>query len=102
MVGNDNFKCNSSMDTYGYLYNNTFNPVYPAENVSAKDDDNGGYGQFMFSIFLQTMKQYVLVVTTFYQHIAEPFSITVTGLTSLYFSPFNASSKDTKYLGELL
>ncbi|CAF2845938.1 unnamed protein product [Rotaria sp. Silwood2] len=95
MDGNYGILCNSSMDTYGYLYNNTFDPAYPTMNILAIDDDSGGYYQFMFTIVLQTLSQYILVVTTFNKNVTGPFTITAVGLASVEFSRINISSGST-------
>ncbi|CAF4022554.1 unnamed protein product [Rotaria sp. Silwood1] len=87
------FVCNSSMDTYGYLYNNTFNPAYPAMNVLTKNDNAGGNLQFMLSRSLQTLSRYILVVTTYYKNITGPFTITAMGSASVGFSRINVTSK---------
>ena len=52
-------------DTYLYLYQNSFNPLSPATNLIASDDD-GGVG--LYSLISQSLIQgttYVLVFTTF-------------------------------------
>ncbi|CAF4100912.1 unnamed protein product, partial [Rotaria sp. Silwood2] len=102
MDGNYTFLCNSSMDTYGYLYNNTFDPVYPTMNILAIDDDSGGNYQFMFSMFLQTLSQYILVATTYNKNITGPFTITAHGLAPVGFTRINISSKSSMYFREFL
>ena len=91
------------MDTYGYIYNNSFNSSFPDQNVLASDDNsgNGGYGrdknQFKFIIILERMKTYILVTTTRYQSIIGSFSITVAGPASVNLSRTYIQSKNSIY-----
>jgi hypothetical protein len=41
---------NSTINTYGYLYLNSFNPLNIAENLIAGDDDKGGDSQFLIEM----------------------------------------------------
>ncbi|CAF2844334.1 unnamed protein product [Rotaria sp. Silwood2] len=102
MNGNYTIGCNSSIDTYGYIYNNSFDPFYPIGNFLAEDDDSGDNNQFLFSIFLQTLTRYILIVTTYDGLDTGPFSIIATGLSSIRFSQINAFSKHSMYFKELI
>jgi hypothetical protein len=74
-----NLSSNSTMDTCGYLYNDTFNPFKPSTNLLVRDDDrNGGY-QFRLTICLRANTTYLLLVTTYYRNTVGPFSIIVSG-----------------------
>jgi hypothetical protein len=89
---------NNSMDTYGYLYTNTFDPTFSDAPSIAIDNDSGGNGQFRFLIQLQAMVSYILVVTTSEPNITGSFTITGIGLTSISFGPANISGKNSHYL----
>jgi hypothetical protein len=69
----------STMDTYGYLYNNTFNPFNPSTNLLTMDDDSNGGGQFRLTTDLQANTTYLLLVTTYSRNVVGPFSIFVSG-----------------------
>ncbi|UJR19005.1 hypothetical protein I4U23_022135 [Adineta vaga] len=71
--------CNSTFDTIGYLYNNTFNVIYPSANLIIADDESGGNSQFMFIIMLNSLLNYTLVVTTYEQNIIGSFTIVIVG-----------------------
>ncbi|CAF0923840.1 unnamed protein product [Adineta steineri] len=73
--------CSSTIDTYGYLYNNTFNSSTLSLNQIASDDDSGGNSQFMFLILLQAVGKYILIVTTYNQNVTGSFSIISTGVS---------------------
>ncbi|CAF4171318.1 unnamed protein product, partial [Adineta steineri] len=77
---------NSTMDTYGYLYNDTLNPSFPDQNLMLSDNDAGSNSQFMLIITLQAMKQYTLVVTTYWAITTGTFSIIALGPASMNFS----------------
>ena len=55
----------STLDTYGLLYNGTFNPLDPRENLISEDDDGLGNNQFGFAVDLQSSVRYIVVATTF-------------------------------------
>lgn len=70
------FSSNSSMDTYGFLYRDTFDPFAPVRNQIARDDDSCGNGQFRLDHFLQKKRAYILVATVFGVADGDPFTIT--------------------------
>jgi hypothetical protein len=86
--------CTSSMDTYGYIYINAFDPIYPPANLLSYDDDSGGDHQFMFKVYLQILTEYILVSTTHYQNITGSFTITAIGPELVSFSQLDISSKN--------
>ncbi|CAF1199319.1 unnamed protein product [Rotaria sordida] len=61
---NYSFTSDGIIDTYGYLYNNSFHPSSPDQNLLFADDDSGGNGQFRFTVSLVPNVTYILVVTT--------------------------------------
>ncbi|CAF1244903.1 unnamed protein product [Adineta steineri] len=72
------FFSKSSMDTYGAIYNESFNPSNPKENRLLDNDEGCRLHQFKFAITLQTSITYILIITT-YNSVAGPFSIIVSG-----------------------
>ena len=94
-AGNYTIVCHSNMDTYGYLYNNAFDPVFPLLNLLKSNDDTGGNRQFKLKMFLQIRTQYILVTTTYDVGVTGSFSIIATGPTSIRFSPVNITSKNS-------
>lgn len=64
MSGIYNFSSSSSLDTYGYFYNDSFNPSYPSSNLIAEDDDGSDDRQYLISVDLQSGRTYTLVTTT--------------------------------------
>jgi hypothetical protein len=76
---------NSSIDTYGFIYNNHFNASSPTENLLMLNDD-GPYGnQIQMIISLETTVDYILVVTTYRASMEGIFSVTGRGLGSVRF-----------------
>jgi hypothetical protein len=77
------FTSTSSFNAYGCLYDGSFNPLSPSQNLIASDDDSGGSnGQFQISRSLQSGRIYILVVTTYSASITGSFSIRATGPAS--------------------
>jgi hypothetical protein len=75
------------MDTYGFLYNDSFNPIYPYRNLFMRDDDGAGYGQFKLTTFFEANITYVLVVTTFERLESGSFSIFTSGPNDVRLNP---------------
>ncbi len=73
------FQSDSTMDTYGYIYKNKFNPLNPLENLLSTNDDGGSNFQFRLDICLVVDMTYVLVVTTYDSRGTGKFSIAVFG-----------------------
>ncbi|UJR12170.1 hypothetical protein I4U23_016347, partial [Adineta vaga] len=79
--------CSSTMDTYGYMYNRTFNPAYPYQNMLLSDDETGENSQFLLTVVFQAMVQYILIVTTYEEKVTGRFSLIGQGPDSISFSP---------------
>jgi hypothetical protein len=80
----------SDIDTYGYIYENRFNPLNPAENLLASDGNGGGSdGQFKFEIPLYVDTIYILVVTTFSPKDIGEIKINLLGLANVTVKPFS-------------
>ncbi len=77
------FSSSSSIDTYGYLYESSFDPSNPSRNLIASDDDGAGDRQFQIGRYLQSGRKYILVVTTFRTGTTGSFSVRVVGSASV-------------------
>jgi hypothetical protein len=77
--GSHSFSSNSSVDTYGYLYEDYFNSLSPSEHLLSQEDGGCGNDQFKLVAYLQSNATYVLVVTTFYPSVTGVFSVIVSG-----------------------
>lgn len=73
------FDRNSSIDTYGFIYKNSFNPFNLYENIFSLDDNNCSHHQFKAVVQLQTNTTYIWVVTTRSPDVTGAFSIFVFG-----------------------
>lgn len=49
----------STIDTYGFIYNNSFDPRYPSLNLIQKDDDSGVNANFLFNMHLDKSIRYM-------------------------------------------
>lgn len=73
------FDSNSTIDTFAYLYNQTFDPYNPSLNLLQSDDDGAGSLQFRINISLLSDGSYVLVATTFRGNATAFFSVLAYG-----------------------
>ena len=73
------FDSSSSIVIYGYIYEHSFDPFNPAENLLAQSNYSCTGFHFQFTTYLQVNKMYVFVVTTFAPGIQGPFSVFVYG-----------------------
>jgi hypothetical protein len=69
----------SNINTYGYLYTNSFIPNDPFMNLFLQNIYGCGINQFKLDTFLQFNTDYILVVTTSTPNVTGPFSILVSG-----------------------
>jgi len=74
-----NLYSNSIIDTYGYIYNDSFNPCDPSLNLISEDDQSGDRNQFRLISSLRANTTYILVVTTSFPSVTGNFSILVSG-----------------------
>jgi hypothetical protein len=74
------------MDTFGYIYQNSFNPSNPSMNLIAQDDDSAGNRQFAVTLSLRSDVTYVLVFTTYYPSMTGPFLIVTSGPNNVIFN----------------
>ena len=91
--GNYSIRSISALDTFGSLYNDTFDPTYPSLNLLQSNDDGAGSSQFFLSLVLQTMIDYILVATTFSPMETGEFSIIVQGPATVNFTLTNATGQ---------
>lgn len=84
------FSTNSSIDTYGLLYDGEMDPSYPSSSLLAYNDDGGpGYGlQFKIIANLEAGGTYAIVVTTHGAMITGGFRIVASGPALLTLNSF--------------
>jgi hypothetical protein len=92
--GTYSFLSRSLIDTYGYLYESSFDPSYPSLNLIVSDDDGGEDRQFRISRYLQFGRTYILVVTTHESGTTGSFSIRATGPASLDMTAFTRTTSE--------
>lgn len=95
MTGSYTIRSVSNVDTYGYLYVNSFNPSNTALNLITQDDDSAGNLQFLMQSSLQSTNRYILVVTTYSVRMTASYSVTVTGPSRAYFNGPNMGFTST-------
>ena len=83
----------SSMDTFGYLYNRTFDPTYMSVNLILSDDDGYGNRQFLLSSILEAGGTFIAVATTYSANITGAFSVIATGPGPIGITKINATSE---------
>jgi hypothetical protein len=84
-------RSNSNIITYGYMYNDSFNPCDPSLNLISDDDESGDGNQFRLISSLLANTTYILVVTTYSPSETGNFSILVSDpndVTVNYFSEY--------------
>lgn len=67
------------LDTFGYLYRESFDPMNPYSNIIAYDDQSGGKNQFQLVTLLLRSETYFLVVTTYRGYTFGAFDIIIKG-----------------------
>lgn len=84
------FSTNSSIDTYGLLYDGEMDPSFPSNSLLANNDDGGpGYGlQFKIIANLQAGSTYAIVVTTHGALITGAFRLVASGPVLLTLNSF--------------
>jgi hypothetical protein len=79
-------RSSSNIDTFGFIYENKFNPLNTTENLLASDDNGGDSGsQFKFELPLYVDTTYILVVPTFSPKQIGEIKINLLGLTNVIF-----------------
>lgn len=78
---------NSTLNTYGYIYSNNFNPFNTTSNLLQENNNDGGSDQFLLNMTLLSSVQYIVVVTAIYMpNVSGSFFIVVNGPGSVRFS----------------
>jgi hypothetical protein len=72
----------SIIDTYGYIYQDSFDPFNPSVNLILENDQSCPDEQFKLTVNLQVDIKYILVVTTALPDVTGEFSILVSGPTN--------------------
>lgn len=88
VAGNYCFTTNSSMDTVGYLYIDSFTPAKMSRNLLLMDNDGGTQQQFKITQMLQRGSTYILVVTTKLPATRGIFTIIDQGPTNVMYSHY--------------
>ncbi|CAF3347565.1 unnamed protein product [Rotaria socialis] len=86
------FRSNTTVDTYGYLYLNNFDPLSIGTNQIKSDDDSGGNRQFQLSSSLSFDQSYVLVFTTYNPNVITDISIIAWGPNTIMFARISSNS----------
>ena len=85
---------NSTLDTYGYIFNSTVRQITGVSGALMSDDESGGNSQFLMTISVQAMFNYTLIATTFAANVTGPFSVSATGDPPLtFFALWGCSGK---------
>jgi hypothetical protein len=71
----------SRINTYGYLYEKSFDPFNTSVNLLMEDDDKAENEQFKLTALLRPSTIYVLVVTSFSPSVMGRFSIIASSTT---------------------
>jgi hypothetical protein len=81
------FQCKTNIDTFAYIYNQTFNPLNPAANLlKAFDDENSQRWEFSFALYFPFADSILLVVTTYSPNKTGPFFIVGSGYNKVIFN----------------
>jgi hypothetical protein len=96
--GTYSFFSNSTIDSYGYLYNGSFNVSKPLLNVMLENDNSRGNRQFLIVAALQRNKTYILVYTTTLPLTTGRFQITICGPSIVDLGQLNISFVVSKYM----
>jgi hypothetical protein len=83
VASNYSFSTESNINTYGYMYNHTFQPDNPSLNLLTEDGNVGENGQFKLTVFLHPWTSYILVVTTSSPNATDRFLIVASGPTTV-------------------
>lgn len=87
------FYSNSSVDTYAYFYQHTFDPFDLTMGLLASDNNGRDSRQFRLHVSLRENTTYTLVVTTNIANTTGAFSVTVVGGAEINFTRIDHVSK---------
>ena len=80
------------MRTYGLLYSGSFDPSDPSQNLIISNNGSADDKQFFISVYLESSRQYVLVVSTSIAGTTGGFFIRASGPTPIFLSAFFPST----------
>jgi len=80
------FGSNSNINTFDYIYKDTFDPFNPSRNLILHDDASLNDTQFKLITYLHVYTTYVLVVTTYYPNVTGEFWVRVLGPKNVSFN----------------
>ncbi|CAF4876507.1 unnamed protein product [Rotaria socialis] len=80
--------CESGIDTYGCLYNESFLPSSPNSKLIATDNDSGSKKNFKLIANLTTTESMILVVTTYNAEQTGAFKVIVYGPEKAILTPY--------------
>lgn len=80
------FVCNSTMNTYGFIFENEFIPLEPYRNKINEDEESGFDYQFYMVSYLQTNTMYTLMITTSQAGDTGSFSVYALGSYNVNFT----------------
>lgn len=83
--GTYRFQNDSAGPMYGYLYQDTFNPLYPSRNLLVENDHECGKDGLWLNSSLLSNASYILVVTTRFPDHTGAFIIQAFGPTEITF-----------------
>ena len=70
----------SEMHTYGYIYQNNFDPLRPSNHKLFEHNGTCNQEQLKLIVDLQMNTRYILVVTTFHSYTTGKYSLSISGL----------------------
>ncbi|CAF1227419.1 unnamed protein product [Adineta steineri] len=79
----------SSMDTFGDIYEDDFNPLNPFENLLSQNYRSCSYEDFKLIAYLHAKTKYILIVTTYLPDMAGNFSILTSGPNNITVDPYS-------------
>ncbi len=80
------FSINSSIDMYGYFYENNFNPINPFDNLIFKHYGYNSNNLFKVRSHLRSNKTYILMITSYKSKAIGSFSVIITGRNKVNFT----------------
>lgn len=93
VTGSYVIQTNSTMNMCGNLYDRSFDPAKPRQNMLLSDCGSDPDNQLRIAVAFKVTEKNVLVITTSQEAITGPFLITTTGPGMIGFVSINISSK---------
>jgi hypothetical protein len=91
------FTSSSAIDSYGLLYNGTFNASNPFHQIISQNDNGLSYPQFLLSGTLEQGIMYTLIYTTALPFVTGNFSIIASGPALAILNRMDVSSAISEY-----